>query len=265
MSDRLAILIGHDPSREAEGARLLQSLLRHGRTDWRLYVGWMAPAHVPRHAWMAHPRVVVRNEWPREGVSRGFNALARLGDEAWMAWLNNDAEVEEAWDAEAVATLLAHPAAGMAALPYLTPHHPVGYHVNEFPSGLLYANFGVFRRTDFEAVGGFDDRIRMYGCDNALCLRFQAARRPLVVSPRSRVVHHYREDEARADTMSRYEELRRSWADVWTNEWQPRIPELMAIQQAMPRYDLVQQPIETYARKYGVTERGHATEVDVVR
>ncbi|MDP2705095.1 MAG: glycosyltransferase [bacterium] len=263
MSDRLAILVGHGASREAEGARLLRSLLAQSRTDWHLYVGFLEPPEVPVPDWCVHPRVTVRREWPRQGVSAGYNALAAMGDEEWIVWLNDDCEVEPAWDAEAIAALRATPRAGMAVLPYLTPHPPYGWHVNEFPAGLLYANFGLFRRVDFEAVGGFDPRVRMYGCDNALSMRFQAAGRPLVVAPRARVVHHYREDEARAQTVADYDRIYATWRSVWA-EREPRVSELRASQAAMPAYDLVQQPVEQYAARYGVTARGHSTEAQVI-
>lgn len=252
-TDRLAILVGHSPSRATEGARLLRSLLAHSRTDWRLYVGFFAPPETPIPNWCAHPRVTVRREWPAEGVSAGYNALAALGDEEWMAWLNDDAEVEPAWDAQAIVALRAHPAAGMAALPYLTPHAPFSYHVNQFPHGLLYANFGLLPRSIFHEVGGFDDRLRMYGSDNALCMRVQWSGRAIVVAEKARIIHHYRMDLSRRERMQRYNEECESWRSTVWPEWSPRVPRMIEIQGSVGQQPLELETPLTYSQRFGVT------------
>lgn len=228
---RLGLLVGSTPDRPEELRRLVASLDAHSLTDWRLYVGYMAPPEDPLPGLATHSHVTVSREWPRAGVSAGYNALAALGDEEWIGWLNDDAEVEPGWDAAAIRALEAHPRAGIAALPYITPHPPAGWHVNTFPGTLLYANFGIFRREVFARAGGFDPRVFMYGCDNALCFRILALGLGILPVADARIVHHYREDMRRADNAAQNEKRRRGWEDVFT-EWRPRIAALEATQRA---------------------------------
>ena len=225
---RLDILVGATPDRAPELRRLVASLEAHTVADFTLHVGYLAPPTVPLpDEFGAH--VAVAREWPRRGVSAGYNRLAAVGRAEWMAWLNDDAEVEPGWDAAARRGLDACPGAGIAALPYLTPHPPAGWHVNEFPPGLPYANFGVLRREVFARAGGFDERVWMYGCDNALCFRILAAGLGVLPVADARVVHHYRDDARRADNMQQNDARRAGW-DAAFAEWRPRIPNLIDVQ-----------------------------------
>ena len=230
--DTLGLLVGSTPTRPAELARLIASLEAHSLTDWRLHVGFMAPPETPIPMSCAHPHVSVLREWPRLGVSAGYNALARqavgYGAE-WLGWLNDDAEVEPGWDLAALRALKAEPQAGIAALPYLTPHPPAGWHVNTFPPGLPYANFGIFSREVFQRAGGFDPRVFMYGCDNALCFRILALGLGVLPVADARIVHHYREDPQRVDNMDQNDKRRAGW-DACLSEWRPKLESLAATQ-----------------------------------
>lgn len=258
-SATVAILVGTDPNRRDECDRLVASLQAHTEPEWRLYVGDMAPPEVPlyRHA---DPRVVVRREWPPLGVSDGFNKLAELGAEPWVTWLNDDAEVCAGWATAAIQALESHSGAAMAALYYLTPHDPQGWHVNSYPfPDMPYANFGFMRRAVFQAAGGFDKRVSLYGMDNALCFRVlngsPAPNSPgaggyVLPVPQSRVVHHYREDTSRHERMDTYEAHRNRYAQVYA-EWSPHFQRLRQVQRACPEWVLVLPEPETYASYVG--------------
>lgn len=230
--DTLGLLVGSTPDRPAELARLIASLKKHSGTDWHLYVGFVAPPETPIPVAAAHPRVSVLHEWPRAGVSAGYNALAAEAIERgadWLGWLNDDAEVEKDWDVAAIRALRAEPQAGIAALAYCTPHPPPGWHVNTFPPGLPYANFGIFSREVFQRSGGFDARVFMYGCDNALCFRILALGLGVLPVADARIVHHYREDPRRVDNMAQNEARAAGWATVLA-EWRPTLDRLAATQ-----------------------------------
>lgn len=229
-TETLDLLVGATPDRVNELSCLIASLDAHSLTDWHLYAGFLAPEDVTIPLAWAHPRVTVRHEWPRRGVSAGYNALAAIGAGDWLGWLNDDAEVEPGWDGAAIRALRAEPLAGIAALPYCTPHPPAGWHINTFPAGLVYANFGIFSRAIFTSVGGFDPRVWMYGCDNALCFRILEAGLGILPVPDARVVHHYREDPRRHANMEANDARRAGWDAVFA-EWRPRLPALEATQQ----------------------------------
>lgn len=246
---KLAILCGTTPTRRSECDRLVRSLLDHTlNVDWTLYLGDLT---APPTAIYTFPSAPVRTtrEHPPKGVSKGYNALAALGDEEWVCWLNDDVEVCQGWAEAAISALEATPRAGLAALYYLTPHPPAGWHVNEFPAGLPYANFGLLRRSLFTDVGGFDERVPLYGCDNALAFRVLAAGYGILPVPDARIIHHFRNDVSRAVNMERYD--RGGWLDA-LSEWHPRLGDLRATQRdAEITYELVLPENDTYVQRYG--------------
>lgn len=50
----------------------------------------------------------------------------------------------------------------------------------------------VLRKNVFDAIGGFDSRLRLYGEDYDLCARIYAAGREIAYEPRARVAHRHR-------------------------------------------------------------------------
>lgn len=262
MAPRLDIVCGTTHLRRHGADRLIASLDRNARSDWLLWLADVSPETEPLYA-SDHPRVRVRREWPRQGISAGYNGLSALGDAEYIAWLNDDCEVEPDWDVAAIDALRADPFAGLTASYALDPR-ATGWRVNEFPAGLLYANFGILPRVVFESIGGFDARVRTYGCDNALAFHVQnggpdparpGAGRYVRAVLGSRVVHHAVDDEARRRYMDRMESVARrgDWADVW-REWQPHVPRLRAVQARAPVLPLCvpTAPGEDYVTRFGV-------------
>jgi len=233
---RLDLLCGTTHLRRHGADRLIASLDRNARLDWRLWLADVTPVEEPVYA-PGHPRVAVVREWPRLGISAGYNRMAGFAGPRgaeYVGWLNDDVEVEPGWDAAAVAALEADPAAGMAASYHLDPRAH-GWNVREFPVGLLYANFGILSWGLFRQVGGFDDRVWTYGCDNALSFRVQGAGRYVLPVPASRVVHHAVDDAARRAYMGRNDVMRRD--DQWLvvlREWHQRFERLRVVQSSAP-------------------------------
>lgn len=287
MPPTLAIVCGTNHLRRVECDRFVASVIRAtSDVDWTLYLGDVSPPEYPlyRHP---HPRVRVVREWPRAGVSAGYNTLASLGNEEWITWANDDAEywIEplesrheasrevSSWALAAIRALEAEPRASAAVGYYQTPHPPDGWHVNEFPAGLLYPNFGLFRRRAFEACGGFDPRVKMYGMDNALCFRLLNGspdpNKPgdggaMLAVPEFKIIHHYAEDPSRAANMQRTSALNAAWDEV-LREWLPHVPRLQRVQDAIPRAPLVLDDPRTYESLYGRRLDTTPSEQSVVR
>ncbi len=239
-------------NRKAGLARLLRSIVAHttDALDWRIYIADASDAGQVTQPddvvlgsdlclRLRHTCVLVR-EWPRLGFGPGLNALigaacTHLGKKGWepefVVWLNDDATVEPGWLEAAVATLERWPQAGMAALPYLTPHAPDGWHVNAWPRpNLLYANFGILRVPFFHAIGGFDLRVKLYGGDNALAFRVLGAGQAIVPVPHRCIVHHFAEDAARAGNAAI---TRADWSAVQP-EYFSGLHEYEAVQHRLP-------------------------------
>lgn len=255
----LAIICGTNHLRRVECDRFVASVIDTCHdVDWTIYLGDVSPPEYTlyRHP---HPRVRVFREWPRAGVSKGYNVLADHGKEEYITWANDDAtywrdyamdfaegyeehEQPSSWALNAIRALQQQPAASCAVLPYWTPHPPYPLHANEFPAGLLYPNFGLFTRQTFERCGGFDPRVKMYGMDNALCFRMlNGSPDPevpgeggaMLFVPDARVVHHYAEDASRHKNMQRTPETHEPWMAVY-REWQPHLERLQAVQRRIP-------------------------------
>lgn len=264
----LDIVCGTTHLRRREADRLIASLDRNARSDWRLWLADVSPKPEPLYV-RDHPRVRVVREWPRFGISQGYNDLAQLGLAEYVAWLNDDMEVESLWDITAIEALKADPGAGMVASYSLDPR-AIGWRVNEFPRGLLYANIGILPRKTFERIGGFDPRVQTYGCDNALAMRVQNGsadpKNPgegqyVLPVPGSRVVHHYRDDEARRRYMNRQEAAQRpgDWTDVF-HEWHPHLERLKAVQAGAPEWEpmLPVELGESYFERFGMPQEMEA-------
>lgn len=133
-------------------------------------------------------------------IAHAYHAERALGwDPEYVTWANDDATYEPGWGEALAATIAQYPHAAMYALPYLTPHEPEGWHINLYPRPTLpYANFGVVPLETFWRVGGFDERVRLYGGDNALAFRLYRTGRGIVPVPHGCIVHHFDYDPQRA-------------------------------------------------------------------
>ena len=129
------------------------------------------------------------------GFGRGHNANAGRGRAPWILVINPDCVLEPgALDALAACAASAAPdvaALEMRQVPY---EHPKAYDPVTLETGWVSGAASLFRRTAFEAVGGFDARIFMYGEDVDLSWRLRAAGWRLLYQPRCAVLHlTYRE------------------------------------------------------------------------
>lgn len=270
MSDRPSLLVlcgtRHRP---AMARRMARSVIGYtSDCDWDLYVADAGdPGHDPfEHE--THPNVHVVPEFPRLGMSAGLNRLflyagfdyrhRGVAFPEWVVWLNDDATVEPGWARNAIEDLVVRPLCGMAALSYLTPHAPAGWHVNYWPEPALpYANFGLLRTSLWQQLGGFDERVRFYGCDNAFSFRVLRAGKGILPVADARVVHHFAEDDTRTANVAW--DTRAGW-DEAKDEYMREVPAYRETQQrAVPRTPgfvnqhgaLVVPDGETYQARYG--------------
>jgi mycofactocin glycosyltransferase len=142
------------------------------------------------------------------GAARARNVGAQGGRSDLLAFLDSDCLAESGW-LEALVTELADPevaAAGGRVGPAAERSWLERYEAVRSPLDLGRARAGarpgrpvpylvtanlVVRRSDFEAVGGFDPALR-WGEDVDLCWRLHAAGRRLVYEPAGRVLHRHR-------------------------------------------------------------------------
>jgi GT2 family glycosyltransferase len=124
------------------------------------------------------------------GFGRGHNANAARGKAPYLLVLNQDCIAEPDVISPLVASAEAD-AADVAAwelrqIPY---EHPKAYDPVTLDTPWASGAATLFRRTAFEAVGGFEPRIFMYGEDVDLSWRLRAAGYRLRYVPRFAVVH----------------------------------------------------------------------------
>ena len=135
---------------------------------------------------------VVFTPSPRNvGFGLAHNANARLARAPLFFVLNPDCVLEPGaldalvrhahGDSEATA------AWEMRQIPY---EHPKAYDPVTLETSWVSGAATLFRRRDFDAAGGFDPRIFLYGEDVDLSWRLRASGRRLRYVPRAAVVHH---------------------------------------------------------------------------
>jgi GT2 family glycosyltransferase len=141
----------------------------------------------------AHPafaRLVITHTGHNVGFGRGHNANAALGTAPWLFVVNPDCILEPG----ALALLLdtagsdrAETAAWeMRQIPY---EHPKAYDPVSGETPWTSGAATLFRRAAYEAVGGFDPAIFLYGEDVDLSWRLRARGLRLRYVPRAAVVH----------------------------------------------------------------------------
>lgn len=129
------------------------------------------------------------------GFGRGHNANARRGRSPWLLVINQDCVVEPGALERLVETAAADDAKvaawEMRQVPY---EHPKAYDPATLDSPWASGAATLFRREAWDAAGGFDDALFMYGEDVDLSWRLRAAGWRLTYQPRCAVVHRtYRE------------------------------------------------------------------------
>ena len=184
---------------------LLQQLLESLRSpgiDVRLFIHDNSPepgvaARVAEVAREGHfgPVEVLRSSAGNVGFGRGHNANVARGEAPFVLVLNQDCVLEPA----ALATLLAAAEASepqvaaweMRQIPY---EHPKAYDPVTLETPWVSGAASLFRRSAYEACGGFEPRIFMYGEYVDLSWRLRARGARLRYVPRAAVVHRtYRE------------------------------------------------------------------------
>ncbi len=129
------------------------------------------------------------------GFGRGHNAAVARGAAPYALLLNQDCVLEPGVLAALVASATAAPADVAAwelrQVPY---EHPKAYDPVTLETPWASGAALLVRRSAFEAVGGFDPRIFMYGEDVDLSWRLRAAGWRVLYQPKLAVVHEtYRE------------------------------------------------------------------------
>jgi GT2 family glycosyltransferase len=124
------------------------------------------------------------------GFGAGHNANAARGDSAFLLVLNQDCVLEPG-ALEGLVEAAARSAEDVAAwemrqIPY---EHPKGYDPVTLETPWVSGAATLFRRSAFDAAGGFEPRIFMYGEDVDLSWRLRAGGMRLLYQPRIAVVH----------------------------------------------------------------------------
>jgi GT2 family glycosyltransferase len=138
----------------------------------------------------AFARVDVAHSAANIGFGRGHNANAKRGDAPWFWVLNQDCIVEPGV-VRALIDAAAADAAQVAAwelrqIPY---EHPKAYDPVTLDAPWVSGAATLFRRGAYDAVGGFDEHLFMYGEDVDLSWRLRARGFRLRYLPRCAVVH----------------------------------------------------------------------------
>lgn len=175
--------------------RLLTSVIERTTVDYEFIVSDASDIPYPDDT---PANVQIFHENPRLGHSKGYNAAFRMCAGDYILWLNDDAEVCEGYDTEAISFMDKHPEIGLGALHYSEPPSGLPFHVNS-AWGTIYANFGIFPRTLGERVGFFDEELTMYGSDNSIAIRILLAGYGIADIPSARIIHHSVKDKLREE------------------------------------------------------------------
>jgi GT2 family glycosyltransferase len=139
----------------------------------------------------AFAHVEVKRTGENVGFGRGHNANAALGQSPFVLVLNQDCVLEpgalERLVASAQSSADDVAAWELRQIPY---EHPKAYDPVTLETPWASAAACLYRRTAYEAVGGFEPRIFMYGEDVDLSWRLRAAGWRLLYQPKIGVVHH---------------------------------------------------------------------------
>lgn len=189
---KLSLVTG-TKNRPESFARLVASVVRHTDVPWELIAIDGSDTPVTCDV----PQVRIFPEAPRGcGCVKAFNLGFTQTRGEWVIYLNDDAEVCEGYASAAIAFMEAHPMIGLGCLHYSEGDKP--FHVND-AWGVLYANFGIIRKSLGRQVGWFDDDLRMYGNDNSLTLRVLMAGHGVADIPEARIIHHSVKDSLREE------------------------------------------------------------------
>ena len=165
----------------------------------------------------------------RMGFSKALNRCARRARGRWIAWLNDDVEVQPGWADRAIQFMEAHPEVGLGAFYWCDKRPPWKV---EQAWGIVYANFGIISRSLGDRIGWFDEEIRMYGADMALTFRVLKAGKSVSPVPGARILHHRADDAFRRSnaTDQSYKRL--------VSKYNPWLGELSRLSRTLPKPSL---------------------------
>ena len=155
----------------------------------------LASLEVPAGAALRRNLLIHDNTRENVGFGRGHNANVARGAAPFVLIVNQDCELEPG----VLEALLdrAHtdpPDVAAWELRQIPYEHPKSYDPVTLETVWVSGAAVLVRRAAFEAVGGFDPRIFMYGEDVDLSWRLRAAGWRLLYQPKLTVIHHtYRE------------------------------------------------------------------------
>lgn len=212
--------------RQASFERMLASIVRNTPpVPWELVVADGSRARYTTK--LPQNVLMIPDGGNRPGFTKAVNLACRAARGTYVVWLNDDAEVQPGWAAEAVHFMDTHPQVGIGAI-YWCDHKPP-WKVEKC-WGILYANFGILRRSLGDELGWFDESIRMYGCDTDLCLRILDRGLAVLPVPGARILHHRHEDAFRRDN----EAGAREEIDRLRKRWEKDLPRLQAASRRLP-------------------------------
>ena len=133
------------------------------------------------------------------GLTRGRNALHRLGSAPYVIWLDDDARFMEAGEAaRAVAIAESDPGIGAIGFHFLNADGSDTRASNEMKErsrrGVYVAFIGagfLLRRDAFDKAGGFDDNLFFFHDEGDLCLRLINLGYRIAYAPDVRAIHPF--------------------------------------------------------------------------
>lgn len=142
----------------------------------------------------------------KEGFVKAYNKAAALATGQFIVWLNDDCAVTPGWLTMAIAYMNMHPEVGIGGIQFLdfvgTPKQ--NGPVQQTALGKYAANFGIVKRSIWEALDGFDESFHSYGGETDFC--FKVLNMGLKVVPIPNVcINHFRvQDEHRIKVMNKH-------------------------------------------------------------
>lgn len=188
------------------------------------------------------------HEKPRLGTAAGYNVAFRKATGRYVAWLNDDVQLEHGWDRIAVDYMDKWPEIGIGCMYFRDRNggqwNPT-YYVQEY-HGMVYANFGIVRREVGERIGWFGETVDHYGVDNCISMAAIEAGYAVVPIPGCKCKHWREIDRERIEHLERHNQneigskLLRRFA-------KPPNMDFSHLREAMQRFDYLKQPIHISA------------------
>lgn len=221
MNPTLSLVTG-TRNRESDLRRLIASIEAYTQVPYEIIIADASDEPIGLIKTCNGP-VYVIPERPRLGCTRGYNRAFAMASGDWVIWTNDDCEVTEGYAEAAIAFMEQNPHIGLGALYY--SEWPHGFHVNSY-YGMLYANFGIIRRSFGDQIGWWDEQLPMYGADNAFTFQVLLAGKGVDGIPNARIIHHATDDAHRREN-GEYS-TRMHEAEILKVKYGPLLPQIQA-------------------------------------